>query len=195
MQPQDLRQASPRWVMRPRRPARGPIPAHVLTTMAMLRLPLLLVQGEADARILHANASFAELTGFDEASLRGRPLAEILAEGPAREARLRCRAGDRLWVEITASPLAGEEGGQEQRLLALRDITAQRRETDRLRMLLAELHHRGQNIFSAVLEMIRHSLAGRVPAPAAAALGRAARAHGRAAAGAGRSLRTVTRRA
>lgn len=158
----------------------------LLAAAGALHLPLALVEAEAPAegggaRILYANPAFAALAGFAEAELAGRALCTLLGHkgdasldealsgaatappGPQPECRLRRKDGTSFWAGLCITPVRDAEGRLVQHLVALHDVTAQRQEVDRLRLLLVELNHRTQNMFSAVLEMIRHSLRGKAP--------------------------------
>jgi PAS domain S-box-containing protein len=150
---------------------------------ATLRLPIVLTEGHAaDARVLLANARFEQLSGFPAAEVVGRSLRSMLArkgdtaldeclaaaEDPApphpHECCFRHKDGTNFWAALAVTPLPVEQGGPVRHLIALHDMTAHRKETNRLRLLLAELNHRTQNMFSAVLELIRHSLRGKAAA-------------------------------
>jgi len=156
--------------------------ALLLGVTANLPLALLLTEGQgADARILMANPRFEQLSGFPAAEVAGRGLHSLLAhkgdialeEGLARaeapapghdpECCFRHKDGTTFWAALAINPLRDGPGGPVRHLIALQDITPHRQEADRLRMLLAELNHRTQNMFSAVLEFVRHSLRGKAP--------------------------------
>lgn len=156
--------------------------APLLGAAANLPLALLLTEGQgADARILMANPRFEQLSGFPAAEVTGRGLRSLLAhkgdialeEGLARagapapgrdpECCFRHKDGTTFWAALAINPLRDAPGSLVRHLIALQDITPHRQEADRLRMLLAELNHRTQNMFSAVLEFVRHSLRGKAP--------------------------------
>lgn len=155
----------------------------VVTAAAALRLPLILAEGPAaSASIVFANPGFERMCGFSAAELAGRSLRSLLAhkadtlldEGlaaagtprPGRdpECGFRHKDGTTFWATLAITPVESAPDGAVRHLLALHDVTAHRQETNRLRLLLAELNHRTQNMFSAVLELVRHSLRGKAPA-------------------------------
>jgi PAS domain S-box-containing protein len=158
------------------------LPSVVLAAAA-LRLPLVLTKGPAAAAsIVFANPGFERMCGFPATELAGRSLRSLLAhkadtlleEGlaaadmpePSRdpECCFRHKDGTTFWATLTITPVEPAADGAPRHLLTLHDITTHRQEANRLRLLLAELNHRTQNMFSAVLELVRHSLRGKVPA-------------------------------
>jgi len=156
--------------------------APLLEMGGALRLPLLLTAAAPEAPILFANPAFERLSGYPAAELLGRGLGTLLAgkgdpslaqglaraEDPSTEEDTGCcfrrRDGSTFWAALAITPVRDAGGAVVQHLVVVRDMTAQRQEVDELRLLLTELNHRTQNMFSAVLEMIRHSLRGKAPA-------------------------------
>lgn len=159
--------------------AAAPLPGVVVD----LRIAMALIDAaRPEAPIRFANPALTALSGYTAEELLGRGLASLLArkgdtaleEGlsaaalaamPARAAEccFRRKDGTTFWAALVATPLRDGHDGPLRYLLTLQDITPQRQENDRLRLLLGELNHRTQNMFSAVLELIRHSLRGKAP--------------------------------
>lgn len=166
---------------RPPAPTPCPTPDLLRAATEGLRLPVVVLQGGAGASILFANAAFGALSGFTPAELEGRALYDLLGRkgdtsleegltladtgmpgGPA-EYCFRRKDGTTFWAALSITTQPGAEDTPGHRVLAMHDVTSQRQEVDRMRLLLVELNHRTQNMFSAVLEMIRHSLRGKAP--------------------------------
>lgn len=172
---------------RAKRQGRPPPPAPCATPELLrgategLRLPVVVLQGGAGASILFANAAFGALSGFTPAELEGRALCGLLGRkgdtsleegltladtgmpGGPMEYCFRRKDGTTFWAALSITTLPGAEGTPGHRVLAMHDVTSQHQDMDRMRLLLVEMNHRTQNMFSAVLEMIRHSLRGKAP--------------------------------
>ncbi len=154
----------------------------LLAAAAAMRVALVVTDSPAaDPGILFANGRFEALSGFSAAELATRRLRSLLAHkgdpvlrdslakaggaahGQDPECCFRDKAGAHFWVALAVTPIQDAGGRVTRHLIVLHDVTARRQEMDRLRLLLAELNHRTQNMFSAVLELVRHSLRGKAP--------------------------------
>ncbi len=167
---------------RAKRQGRPPPPAPCATPELLrgategLRLPVVVLQGGAGASILFANAAFGALSGFTPAELEGRALCGLLGRkgdtsleegltladtgmpGGPTEYCFRRKDGTTFWAALSITSLPGAEGTPGHRVLAMHDVTSQHQDMDRMRLLLVEMNHRTQNMFSAVVE----TLTGRV---------------------------------
>lgn len=134
---------------------------------------------DLEGRITSWNRGAREVLGWDETEALGRPnailytpedhaagvpeaeMAEALAEGRAEHDRWHLRAdGSRIWGTEVVTPL--RDGGGEARgfLKILRDRTAQKREEEQRRLLLAELNHRVKNTLAVVQSLIAQTAPG-----------------------------------
>lgn len=162
-------------------PTPCPTPDVLRAATEGLRLPVVVLEGGAGGSILFANTAFGALTGFAPEELQGRGLCGLLGRkgdtsldegltladtgmsGGPTEHCFRRKDGSTFWAALSITPMPGPEGMPGHHVLAMQDVTPLRQEVDRMRLLLVELNHRTQNMFSAVLEMIRHSLRGKAP--------------------------------
>jgi PAS domain S-box-containing protein len=130
-------------------------------------------------RITSWNRGAREVLGWDESEALGRPnvilytpedhlagvpeaeMAEALAAGHAEHDRWHLRAdGSRIWGTEVVTPLRDGDGEAHGFLKILRDRTAQKREEEQRRLLLAELNHRVKNTLAIVQSLVTQTARG-----------------------------------
>ena len=140
---------------------------------------------DLEGRITAWNSGACQVLGWDEADALGRPsailytpedhlagvpeaeLAEALAAGHAEHDRWHLRAdGSRIWGTEVVRPLRGGDGAMRGFLKILRDRTAQKREEEQRRRLLAELNHRVKNTLAVVQSLVAQTARGAASADA-----------------------------
>jgi PAS domain S-box-containing protein len=119
--------------------------------------------------ITYVNQRMAELLGYQNGELLGRPVYEFVdagsrsnaqrvlsrpsgTQGENQDLRFRRRDGSELWGLVSASPIVGRDGGTIGSVGMVTDITARKRAEDRLRRSaerLAILHDMDQAILAA----------------------------------------------
>jgi two-component sensor histidine kinase len=88
-------------------------------------------------------------------------MAEALAKGRAEHDRWHLRAdGQRIWGTEVVTPLQDSNGETRGFLKILRDRTAQKREEEQRRLLLAELNHRVKNTLAIVQSFVTQTAHG-----------------------------------
>lgn len=128
-----------------------------------------------DGRILYVSPACRALLGHRPGELIGRVCSELVHPGdlerhdaahasiPSVEVatcayRMRRRSGDYVWVETRARAVRDAEGAFVEIVSVTRDITAQQRAEDRLRLLNRELAHRVKNNLAALLSLCDQTL-------------------------------------
>ena len=128
---------------------------------------------DLQGRITSWNRGACEVLGWEEAEALGRPnailytpedhaagvpeaeLAEALAKGHSEHDRWHLRAdGVRIWGTEVVTPLQDGDGKAQGFLKILRDRTAQKREEEQRRHLVAELDHRVKNTLAVVQSLV-----------------------------------------
>ena len=128
---------------------------------------------DLEGRITSWNRGAREVLGWDEADALGRPnailytpedhaagvpeaeMAQALAEGHSEHDRWHLRADkSRIWGTEVVTPLQDSDGEARGFLKILRDRTAQKREEEQRRLLLAELNHRVKNTLGIVQALV-----------------------------------------
>jgi PAS domain S-box-containing protein len=119
--------------------------------------------------ITYVNQRMAELLGYQNGTMLGRPVYEFVdagsrsnaqrvlsrpsgTQGENQDLRFRRRDGTELWGLVSASPIVGRDGGTIGSVGMVTDITARKRAEDRLRRSaerLAMLHDMDQAILAA----------------------------------------------
>lgn len=119
--------------------------------------------------ITYVNQRMAELLGYQNGAMLGRPVYEFVdagsrsnaqrvlsrpsgTQGENQDLRFRRRDGTELWGLVSASPIVGRDGGTIGSVGMVTDITARKRAEDRLRRSaerLAMLHDMDQAILAA----------------------------------------------
>jgi PAS domain S-box-containing protein len=136
---------------------------------------------DPNGSVLLLNKIAEELTGWDGAEARGRPIWEVFrvideetrkpVDDPALKA-LRERAVTRLEsgallvtrddhelpVEHSGAPIVGFDGSLAGAVLIFRDVTERRRTAQRQSMLVGELNHRVKNALAIVQSLVQASL-------------------------------------
>lgn len=134
---------------------------------------------DLEGRVTTWNRGAREVLGWDEADAIGRPnsilytpedhlagipeaeMAEALAKGRAEHDRWHLRAdGQRIWGTEVVTPLQDSNGETRGFLKILRDRTAQKREEEQRRLLLAELNHRVKNTLAIVQSFVTQTAPG-----------------------------------
>ena len=134
---------------------------------------------DLQGRITSWNRGAREVLGWEEADALGRPnailytpedhaagvpeaeMAEALAAGRAEHDRWHLRAdGTRIWGTEIVTPLQDRDGEARGFLKILRDRTAQKREEQQRRLLLAELDHRVKNTLAVVQALVAQTARG-----------------------------------
>jgi PAS domain S-box-containing protein len=146
---------------------------------------------DPNGSVLLLNKIAEELTGWDGAEARGRPIWEVFrvidegtrkpVDDPALKA-LRERAVTRLEsgamlvtrddlelpVEHSGAPIVGFDGSLAGAVLIFRDVTERRRTAQRQSMLVGELNHRVKNALAIVQSLVQASLRQATSKPAQA---------------------------
>ena len=120
-------------------------------------------------RFLRANGQYSVMTGYSLDELRSMTFFDIThpadvekdrslferqwsgsGKGYTLEKRYIRKDGDIIWVEVAASLVRDEEGGEGFGIRILRDITDKKRSEEQQRLLLNELNHRVKNSLTVV---------------------------------------------
>jgi PAS domain S-box-containing protein len=141
-------------------------------------LPIGLLVADPDACIVFANAFVEQMLGFDRGELLGQSVEILVPErsrsehvnmrrmfagsprerhmGAGRDLVARRRDGDEVPVEIGLKPLRAQ--GNDFVLAILIDISERKHAEERQRLLIGELNHRIQNLFTVVQSVALNSL-------------------------------------
>jgi PAS domain S-box-containing protein len=143
-------------------------------------LPVGLVVVDAGAHMIQVNDYVAQMLGYDRDELLGQSVEMLVPErsrlehadlrrifanaprdrpmGAGRDLCARRRDGTEIPVEIGLKPIRRE--GQNYVLAVMVDISERKRLEERQRLLIGELNHRIQNLFTVVQSVALHSLRG-----------------------------------
>lgn len=151
----------------------------------MTRMPMLFTDASRpDSPILFANRSFLDLVGYQRDEVLGRAFHRLLCAGAGLsvaeraesaggrhddtgpEAEFRRKDGGSFLASVRVSAVHDATGAVVQHFISLVDMTRLHADRRHLRFLLDELNHRNQNLFTTLVEMVRHTLRGQPdPAP------------------------------
>ncbi|MGZ8999016.1 MAG: HWE histidine kinase domain-containing protein [Allosphingosinicella sp.] len=127
-------------------------------------------------RIVFANDSFLELTGFAREEVLGMSFKALMTRGTGSEAMAEIEAalagcsdsepeicyrrsdGSSFWASLFISPVTDESGEVIQHFISLVDNTGQREKQTHCEMLIDELNHRVKNTLSTVQSITRQAL-------------------------------------
>lgn len=127
----------------------------------------------AEHRIVYANDSFLELTGFPSAEVVGVGLDSLMARGTepqalrdlaagfsgaidmAPEIHYKRSEGREFWATIYMCPVIDDNGKTIQYFMSFVDITAHKKAEHEAQMLIDELNHRVKNTLAMVQSIVR----------------------------------------
>ncbi|WP_256731428.1 HWE histidine kinase domain-containing protein [Sphingomonas sp. dw_22] len=130
----------------------------------------------AGNRIIFANDSFLELTGYDREEMLGRSLDDLVDEsldaptisgvgqefggrhGDTLDIHYNRKDGSGFWASTFVSPVCDEAGNVIQYFVSFVDLTRHRQEQAHLRMLIDELNHRVKNTLATVQSIVSQAL-------------------------------------
>lgn len=165
--------------------AGGKEPSGVADTSFSLleHLPIGLLVTDPDACIVFANAFVEQMLGYDHGELLNQSVEILVPErsrsehagmrrifagsprerhmGAGRDLVARCRDGSEIPVEIGLKPIRAQ--GRDFVLAILIDISERKRAEERQRLLIGELNHRIQNLFTVVQSVAQNSLSANRP--------------------------------
>jgi PAS domain S-box-containing protein len=143
-------------------------------------MPVGLLVADAGARIISVNDHVEQMLGYDRNELLGQSVDLLVPErsriehadlrrvfsaaprerpmGAGRDLCARRRDGTEIPVEIGLKPIRRE--GRNYVLVVMVDISERQRLEERQRLLIGELNHRIQNLFTVVQSVALHSLRG-----------------------------------
>lgn len=150
----------------------GPFVVAAQTT----RMPMLFTNGAPDHPIIFVNDAFLALTGYSREEMLGQHFQALLAKGVDEDARAalerafdgdcevepeihyRRENGTEFWASVFVSPVNDHQGKTVQHFVSLIDLTAQRREDARCKVLIDELNHRVKNTLATVQSIVAQGL-------------------------------------
>ena len=157
------------------REKRGPFVVATETT----RMPMVFSNATAgDHPIVFVNQAFLDLTGYEEHEVLGQRLDFLIERGTDPQAlvqmqtafeggrdletpvRFQRKDGVRIWVSVLINPVRDGAGTVVQHFASFTNVTAPKREQERLRSLLDESTHRTQDTLATVLAIAGQTLRG-----------------------------------
>jgi PAS domain S-box-containing protein len=141
------------------------------------RMPMVFMDAKAAGNpIIFANASFLRLTGYERDEVLGQSFNFLMARGTdpkvlalveaafeacddhSSEVRYRRKDGSEFWAALFISPVRDESGNIYEHFASFIDLTQQKEEQVRSRMLIDELNHRVKNTLTTVQSIVSQAL-------------------------------------
>lgn len=151
----------------------GPFVVAAETT----RMPMLFTDaGKPDNRIIFANDSFLELTGYDRDEVLAQSFNSLLASGTNAgvireikaafddhsddtfEIHYRRKDGSEFWADLFVNPVKDEKGTVVQHFVSLVDTSQSKLAQQNAAMLIDELNHRVKNTLATVQSIVAQAV-------------------------------------